>query len=76
MIKDRISEVCHKMNKAGQGVMNPLVCQYCFGCPIATIVEGVSGDNMRTGRIRPREIPEKDQPAINEWLDKVEAGIK
>lgn len=69
-IRDRIESVCRKHNEVGKGVLNPRVCPFCFGCPLATIVVGVSGRNNQTSA---RPIPEADQPGVNLWLDKIEA---
>ena len=73
-IAERIKEVCSKSNNQGNGVMPPLVCPYCFGCPIATIVVGIAGNGQQTVA---RSIAKKsDRNEVNAWLDKVEAKLK
>jgi len=67
---ERIKEVCRARYQRDMGVLPPQVCPYCFGCPIATLVAGVSGANYQRG---PLPIPEKDQPDILQWLGKLEA---
>lgn len=71
-IAERISEVCRKSNDAAMGVLPPQVCPFCFGCPIATVVVGVSGHHHITAA---QPIPEDKQPEVNAWLDKIEQRI-
>lgn len=71
-VKERISKVCHQSNQQGNGVLPPQVCPYCFGCPIATIVAGVSGRNHQTCAL---SIPKEHETDIDEWLGKLEAKI-
>ncbi len=69
-IKERISDVCHDNNRRGNGVLAPHACLYCFGCPIATLVVGVSGRNYQTGAI---PVTGEIKNEINAWLDKIVA---
>ncbi len=73
-IAERIKDVCSKQSKLGKGVMPPQVCPFCFGCPIATIVVGVSGNN---GQVAAKPIPQGEvgQKEVNAWLDRVEAKL-
>lgn len=71
VISERISRVCHNSNQRGNGVMPPQVCPYCFSCPIATIVVGVSGHNYQTGAL---PIPKDHETEVLTWLDKLEAA--
>ena len=67
MIANQISKVCHSQYRIKGSVLPPKVCPYCFGCPIASIVAGVSGSSQ-TG---PLPMPDKDIPGVMEWLNKV-----
>lgn len=71
----RIRGVCRARYNRDMGVMPPQVCPYCYGCPIATLVCGVSGRNAQTITREPLPIPEKDQEEVNQWLDKLEKEV-
>lgn len=73
MIAPRISEVCGKSNKQGQGVMPPQVCPFCFGCPIATIVVGVTGRNQQREATL---VPPDSEEEVSAWLDKLEKKLE
>lgn len=71
-IKDRISEVCHKKHRAGEGVLLPRICPYCFGCPIATLVAGASGLHNLSEAL---PIPEDAQLGVMDWLAGIEEKL-
>ena len=71
-LSSRIRDVCGKSHNRAEGVLPPQVCPYCMGCPIGTIVAGVSGGDPMRHAI---SIPTKHEEAITDWLDKLEAKL-
>ena len=72
-MKERIAEVCSESNNAGKGVMPPRVCLYCFGCPLAALIAGITGNTYQREAL---SIPAEHEAEINAWLDKVEASLR
>lgn len=66
-MSQEIAAACKLQHDKTGGVFPPQVCPYCFGCPIATIVAGVSGNNNQRGAI---PIPDDNVPKIKTWLAK------
>ena len=71
-LSKEISEVCRKHHRAGRGVFPPQVCPYCFGCPLATIVVGCSGNNQQRAALN---TPDDHVQEVRDWLGRVEAKL-
>lgn len=69
LLAERIKEVCRKSHNRDMGVLPPQVCPYCMGCPLGTIVLGVTGGNPQA---EPLSISDDKAPPVIEWLDKLE----
>ena len=66
-LSERISAVCHTQHQRGNGVLPPQVCPYCFQCPIATLVVGVTGAHYQR---EPLSIPDDAIKEVEIWLSK------
>lgn len=57
----RIATICKVIYDDRRGVFMPIVCKFCFGCPIGFIAH--------PGQTEASEIPTEHLPEINAWLD-------
>lgn len=82
-MSERIKEVCRKQYDSGNGVLPPQTCPFCFGCPLATVVAGVTGQKDVAAWLEGKdsfpstamEIPDKNVPEVEAWLNKIEQKI-
>jgi hypothetical protein len=68
---DRSKEIevaCSRQNERGRGVLPPQVCFYCFGCPIATLVAGVTDNNTLSHAL---PIPDAHIAEVDAWLERL-----
>ena len=72
-MSERIKSACGYQHDQKGSVFPPQVCGYCMGCPIGTLVIGVS-DSVGAAQKGPTKIPQEHVEPVGQWLDSVMAS--
>ncbi len=65
----QIEAACREQHGRLGSVLPPQVCRFCMGCPLGTLVVGVTGGSARG----PDPIPDGYVPVVTAWLGKLAA---